>query len=168
MGQIIDDLLQLSKVSRGELNIQPTDLTAIARQVSSTLTLAHPGRSVEVLLEDDLVAHADSHQIQMVIENLLGNAWKYTALRQDARIEFGQLHINDQSVFFVRDNGVGFQMDYSEKLFEPFQRLHSAPEFEGSGIGLAIVQRIILRHGGRIWGEGEPGQGATFYFSLPD
>jgi len=168
MGQIIDDLLRLSKVSRGELNKQRTDLTVLARRVLAELGQGHPERKVAGEVQEQLFAQADPRLIQVVVENLVGNAWKYTTLKPDARIEVGQVQIEGRPTFFVRDNGAGFDMQFAGRLFVPFQRLHAATEFEGSGIGLAIVLRIIQRHGGRIWAEAQPDQGATFYFSLPD
>ena len=168
MGQIIDDLLRLSKVSRGELNKQRTDLTVLARRVLAELGQGHPERKVAGEVQEQLFAQADPRLIQVVVENLVGNAWKYTTLKPEARIEVGQVQIEGRPTYFVRDNGAGFDMQFAGRLFVPFQRLHAAAEFEGSGIGLAIVLRIIQRHGGRIWAEAQPDQGATFYFSLPD
>jgi two-component system, NtrC family, sensor kinase len=165
MARLIDDLLALSRVSRAELDRAETDLSSIARSVAERFARAAPDRQVELHLLDQLVANCDSHLLTIVFENLIGNAWKFTGKRGDARIEIGATGQNPPT-YFVRDNGAGFDMSYASKLFGVFQRLHSAAEFEGTGIGLATVQRIIRRHGGRIWAEGEVGSGATFFFTL--
>ena len=165
MARLIDDLLALSRVTRAELDRAETDLSSIARSVAERLARAAPDRQVELHLLDQLVANCDSHLLTIVFENLIGNAWKFTGKRGDARIEIGATGQNPPT-YFVRDNGAGFDMSYASKLFGVFQRLHSAAEFEGTGIGLATVQRIIRRHGGRIWAEGEVGSGATFFFTL--
>jgi two-component system, NtrC family, sensor kinase len=165
MARLIDDLLALSRVTRAELDRAETDLSSIARSVAERFARAAPDRQVELHLLDQLVANCDSHLLTIVFENLIGNAWKFTGKRGDARIEIGATGQNPPT-YFVRDNGAGFDMSYASKLFGVFQRLHSAAEFEGTGIGLATVQRIIRRHGGRIWAEGEVGSGATFFFTL--
>jgi two-component system, NtrC family, sensor kinase len=165
MARLIDDLLALSRVTRAELDRGETDLSSIARSVAERLARAAPDRQVELLLVDRLVANCDGRLLTIVFENLIGNAWKFTGKRSNARIEIGTTGENPQT-YFVRDNGAGFDMSYASKLFGVFQRLHSAAEFEGTGIGLATVQRIIRRHGGRIWAEGEVGCGATFFFTL--
>jgi two-component system, NtrC family, sensor kinase len=165
MARLIDDLLALSRVTRAELDRGETDLSSIARSVAERLARAAPDRQVELLLADRLVANCDGRLLTIVFENLIGNAWKFTGKRSNARIEIGTTGENPQT-YFVRDNGAGFDMSYASKLFGVFQRLHSAAEFEGTGIGLATVQRIIRRHGGRIWAEGEVGCGATFFFTL--
>jgi two-component system, NtrC family, sensor kinase len=165
MARLIDDLLALSRVTRAELDRAETDLSSIARSVAERLARAAPDRQVELLVVDQLVANCDGHLLTIVFENLIGNAWKFTGKRSDARIEIGATGHN-LNTYFVRDNGAGFDMSYASKLFGVFQRLHSAAEFEGTGIGLATVQRIIRRHGGRIWAEGEVGSGATFFFTL--
>jgi two-component system, NtrC family, sensor kinase len=165
MARLIDDLLALSRVTRAELDRAETDLSSIARNVAERLARAAPDRQVELLVVDQLVANCDDHLLTIVFENLIGNAWKFTGKRSDARIEIGATGQNP-CTYFVRDNGAGFDMSYAAKLFGVFQRLHSAAEFEGTGIGLATVQRIIRRHGGRIWAEGEVGCGATFFFTL--
>lgn len=165
MARLIDDLLALSRVTRAELDRAETDLSSIARNVAERLARAAPDRQVELLVVDQLVAKCDDHLLTIVFENLIGNAWKFTGKRSDARIEIGATGQNP-CTYFVRDNGAGFDMSYAAKLFGVFQRLHSAAEFEGTGIGLATVQRIIRRHGGRIWAEGEVGCGATFFFTL--
>ena len=165
MARLIDDLLALSRVTRAEPDRAETDLSSIARSVAERLARGAPDRQVELHLLDQLVANCDSHLLTIVSENLIGNAWKFTGKRGDARIEIGATGQNPPT-YFVRDNGAGFDMSYASKLFGVFQRLHSAAEFEGTGIGLATVQRIIRRHGGRIWAEGEVGSGATFFFTL--
>jgi len=168
MGQLIEDLLKLSRIHRSELDLGEVDLTLICGEVLAELAGAGPGRAVEVSLQPGLRAQADASLIRVALENLLGNAWKFTARRGDPRIAVGQtLTPGGVRAFFVRDNGAGFDPAYAGKLFHAFERLHSAQEFEGTGIGLAIVQRIVHRHGGRIWAEAEPDRGATFFFTLP-
>jgi len=168
MGQLIDDLLKLSRSTRAPLNRRRLDLSAMARAVLDTLRQGDPSRCTELQVEDGLWADGDPGLLHSVLENLLGNAWKYSAKVPVARIRFGGEPMPDGTVAFcVRDNGAGFDMAYAAKLFGAFQRLHSPTEFEGSGIGLAIVQRILHRHGGRVWAEAEVGQGARFFFQLP-
>jgi light-regulated signal transduction histidine kinase (bacteriophytochrome) len=142
------------------------DLSALAAAVLAQLQRGEPARSVDVSIVPGLVAQGDVHLLRLVLENLLGNAWKFTSTRADGRIEFGQTVVDDRRAYFVRDNGVGFDMAYANKLFGAFQRLHAATEFPGTGIGLATVQRIVHRHGGQVWAEGVVGAGATFYFTL--
>jgi PAS domain S-box-containing protein len=166
MGQIIDDLLQLARLARGELRSEAVDMTALAGEVDAALRAAEPEREVEFEAAPGLRAVGDSRMLRLVLENLLGNAWKYTSRQPRARIEFGTANGAGEPVFFVRDDGAGFDMTYAGKLFGAFQRLHNASEFPGSGIGLATVARVVERHGGRAWGEGAPGRGATFYFTL--
>ena len=166
MGKLIDDLLDLARVSRAEIHREPVDLSALARSVLARLQGTHPGRHVEVVVEPGLVVHADPHLLEVVLTNLLGNAWKFTGKRAAARIELAVRAGEAPTVYLVRDNGAGFDPTYAGKLFGVFQRLHQAHEFEGTGIGLATVQRIIRRHGGRVWAEGEVDRGATFYFTL--
>ncbi len=167
MDRLIQDLLALSRVARADVARARVDLTALARRVADTLKDAEPDRDVEVLVQDSLVVEADPGLLRVVVQNLIGNAWKFTSKRPKARIELGvSVEEAKRVAYFVRDDGAGFDMTYAKKLFGPFQRLHSANEFEGTGIGLATVQRIIRRHGGRIWAEGRPNQGATFYFTL--
>jgi two-component system sensor histidine kinase/response regulator len=166
MSQLIDDLLALARVSRGELQRCNTNLGDLARASAEVLQASDPGRRVEWLIAPDLPADADPRMLKIVFENLLGNAWKFTRKRPDARVEVGQQGRDGQRVYYVRDNGAGFDMNHAEKLFAPFQRLHSTAEFEGTGVGLATVQRIIHRHGGRIWAESATGHGATFSFTL--
>jgi light-regulated signal transduction histidine kinase (bacteriophytochrome) len=142
------------------------DLSALARAIAEEFRRAQPEHEVEVVVEEGLVANGDGSLLRVVLENLLGNAWKFTRNQPHPRVEFGLLEHEDTPTYYVRDNGVGFDMAYAGKLFGAFQRLHSAGEFEGTGIGLATVQRIIHRHGGRVWAEGEVGNGATFFFTL--
>ncbi len=167
MGQLIDDLLSLSRLSQKDLNIGMVDLSTIAQEVVKELRERDPCRTVEFRIADGLVAECDADLVKIVLDNLLGNAWKFTASKDHAVIEFGAIRQNGETVYFVRDNGVGFDMRYAEKLFMPFQRLHGE-EFEGTGIGLATVARVIYRHGGRIWAEGVPNAGATFFFTLSE
>ena len=166
MGQLIDDLLKLSRITRDEMKREPVDLSAIARSIVRDLREADPQREVEVVIADGLTARGDARLMRAALVNLLGNAWKFSSKQPQSRIEFGQTTGADRRTFFVRDNGVGFDMTYADKLFGAFQRLHTQTEFEGTGIGLATVQRIIRRHGGDVWAESQPGKGATFYFSL--
>lgn len=168
MAQLIDDLLELSRVTRSELRRERVDLTALARTTIDALRHSEPGRAVEVIIRDGIVAEGDRKFLSVVLGNLLRNAWKFTGKRTTARIEFGCHEEGGRRVYFVRDDGAGFNMAYANKLFGVFQRLHSASEFEGTGIGLATVQRIVRRHGGRIWAEGEVDRGATFYFTLEE
>ncbi len=167
MGQLIDDLLKLTRVSRGELDRHTVDLSAIARDVAEELAHATPERVGQWVIEPTPECQGDFVLLRNVMENLLGNAWKFTSTRDEPRIEFGcETDEQGHSVYFVRDNGVGFDNIYADKVFGAFQRLHSATEFEGSGIGLASAQLIIRRHGGRIWAKSEPDEGACFYFTL--
>jgi len=166
MGQLIDDLLKLAGVTRAEMRHEHVDLSALARDVAGELREVEPGRAVEVLVADGLVAEGDPRLLRVAIANLLGNAWKFTRSRETARIELGATDKDGTTAYFVRDNGVGFDMTYAGKLFGAFQRLHSSAEFEGTGIGLATVHRVVARHGGRTWAAGEVDRGATFYFTL--
>jgi PAS domain S-box-containing protein len=167
MAQLIDDLLNLSRLTRAPLNPEPTNLSKIAQQVIQNLQRESPDRVVNISIEPNITAQCDPRLIKVVFENLLSNAWKFTSKQEMAQIEFGQADdLQDGHVYFVRDNGAGFDMAYVNKLFGAFQRLHTNSEFPGIGIGLAIVQRIINRHGGRIWAEGVVNTGATFYFTL--
>ncbi|HEX7570999.1 MAG TPA: PAS domain-containing protein, partial [Verrucomicrobiae bacterium] len=167
MGQLIDDLLQLARHSRSEIRRGPVDLSALARAVVEELQKTNPERPVEFVIGPDLAAEADAGLMRVVLENLLGNAWKFTGKQSAAKIEFGRTVRDGAITFYVRDDGVGFSMGYADKLFGAFQRLHTAAEFPGTGIGLATVQRIIQRHNGRVWAESQPNHGATFYFTLP-
>jgi PAS domain S-box-containing protein len=166
MGELIDDLLTLSRVTRRELHRESVNLSALARTIAAHLENRDPGRRVEFRVADGLVASGDAHLLRVALENLLGNAWKFTSRQPAARIELGITTVAGERTYFVRDNGVGFDMTYSGKLFGAFQRLHRGEEFPGTGIGLATVQRIVTRHGGRIWAEAAVGAGATFYFTL--
>jgi light-regulated signal transduction histidine kinase (bacteriophytochrome) len=166
MGQLIDDLLQLSRLMRVEMRRELVDLSALADETVAELRQIQPERQVEFSGNSEMVTTGDERLLRVMLENLLGNAWKFTGKQAQARIEFGATEDEGQTIFFVQDNGVGFDMAYANKLFGAFQRLHGAAEFEGTGIGLATVQRIIHRHGGRVWAEAEIGKGATFYFTL--
>jgi len=166
MDKLIEDLLKLSRVSRSEIQHADINLSAIAEEIAADLAKTEPGRTVEFSILPGVVAKGDERLLRLVIDNLLRNAWKFTQKQPEARIEFGRAN-GDTSPFFVRDNGVGFDMAYAAKLFGVFQRLHSAAEFAGSGVGLAIVQRVINRHGGRVWADAKVNLGATFYFTLP-
>jgi signal transduction histidine kinase len=166
MAQLIEDLLNLSRVSRSEVQQVHVDLSALARTVAAELQRAQPDRAVAFAIESGVTAQGDPGLLRVALENLLGNSWKFTRKHAGARIEFGTVRRDGETMYFVRDDGAGFDMAYAGKLFHPFQRLHSAEEFEGTGIGLATVQRIVRRHGGRVWGEGAVEQGATFYFML--
>jgi signal transduction histidine kinase len=168
MAQLIEDLLNLSRVSRAGLQREPIDVSEMARQVLGDLQQRDPGRTVEVTIWDDMRAHADPRLLRAALENLIGNAWKFTEKSAAARIEIGALSDAGQATYFVRDNGAGFDMAYADKLFGAFQRLHSASEYAGTGIGLATVQRIVHRHGGRVWADAKPGKGAVFFFTLGD
>ena len=168
MAHLIDDLLNLSRVNRSTLRCANTHLGQLARSVADELQALEPERRVEWVIAEDAVAlKADVRLLRVVFENLLGNAWKFVRAQPAPRIEFGSTKRDGALVWFVRDNGAGFDMTYSHKLFSAFQRLHSDSEFPGTGIGLATVRRIIHRHGGQVWAEGEVGKGATFYFTLP-
>jgi PAS domain S-box-containing protein len=167
MNELIDDLLKLSRIGRSELRWQPVNLSALAESIAAELRKAEPERAVALAIEPNLRASGDEHLLGIALTNLLDNAWKFTRDRPNARIDFGFM-AKPEPVFFVRDNGVGFNMAHANKLFGVFQRLHSADEFPGTGIGLATVQRIIKRHRGRVWAAGAVNQGATFYFTLPE
>jgi PAS domain S-box-containing protein len=168
MAQLIEDLLSLAQVARTQLHSEPVDLSAMARSVLSAWQVRQPERDVNVQVENDLHTHGDERLLRVVMENLLGNAWKFSEHQAQARISVGrQLDAAGLPVFFVRDNGAGFDMTYADKLFTPFQRLHAVSEFPGTGIGLATVSRVIGRHGGRLWADAAPGRGATFFFTLP-
>jgi len=166
MHALIDDLLKLSRITRSELRRDRVNLSAMARAIADELADSQPERNTEFIIEDGLHAHGDPSLIRLALENLFGNAWKFTGKRQQARIEFGARQKDGERIFFVQDNGAGFNMEYAGKLFVPFQRMHKDSEFPGTGIGLATVQRVISRHGGRIWAESEMDQGTIFYFTL--
>jgi light-regulated signal transduction histidine kinase (bacteriophytochrome) len=167
MSRLIDDLLLLAQVSRTDMNTEPVDLSAEVTAITAELRAREPGRAVRVAVDDGVRVTADRSLIRTVLQNLVENAWKFTARRENAAIEFGTAAAGDTRVCcYVRDNGAGFDPAFAGKLFEPFQRLHAFTDFPGTGIGLASVQRIIERHGGRVWAEGAVGHGATFYFTL--
>jgi PAS domain S-box-containing protein len=166
MGELIDGLLRLSRLSRSELHREPIDLSIMAIEIATRLREMQPDRKVEFIIGGDLTANGDPQLLRALLENLLGNAWKFTGKVPSAIIEFGSIRNGLQKTFFVKDNGAGFDMTYVDKLFGVFQRLHDVTEFPGTGIGLATVQRIINRHGGTVRAEGEVGKGATFYFTL--
>jgi signal transduction histidine kinase len=167
MEGLIEDMLSLSRVSRAAISREPVDLSALAREVVRELRRDSPGRQAEVSIQDGLEASGDASLIRILMTNLLGNAWKFTSKTAAARIEVGASRDGEETVFHVRDNGAGFDMEYAGKLFGVFQRLHGQEEFPGTGVGLAIVQRVAAKHAGRVWAEGAPGKGATFRFTLP-
>lgn len=167
MGGLIDDLLALSRVTRSELHREPVDVSALAREIADGLQERSPEREMALEIEPDLAAEADPHLLRILLDNLLSNAWKFTRNTPDANVRVAQAEDDGECVFLVQDNGAGFDMAYASKLFGAFQRLHGQDEFPGTGIGLATAQRIVLRHGGRMWAEGAVGKGATFYFTLP-
>lgn len=167
MGTLIDDLLHFSRVSQSEISPARVNLSQSARRIAAMFQESEPQRKVDFSIAEELFVHGDASLLEIVLQNLIGNAWKYSATTDDARIEFGRTIHDGKDAFFVRDNGVGFDMLYKDKLFRVFERLHGE-QFEGTGIGLATVQRIIERHGGSVWAEGALGKGATIYFNLPD
>jgi light-regulated signal transduction histidine kinase (bacteriophytochrome) len=168
MGQLIEDLLSLAQVSRTTLNNKAVDLSALARIILDEWQVRDPERKVVVHIEKGLNAQGDSRLVRVVMENLIGNAWKFSSQQPVSEITVGsRLDAAGLPEFFVKDNGAGFDMAYADKLFTPFQRLHAVAEFPGTGIGLATVSRVIKRHGGRLWAEAAPGKGATFFFTLP-
>jgi len=166
MGTLIDDLLKLARVTRAEIRTEDVDLSGMARDIAADLQRATPERQVEFAIAPGLRARGDTRLLRVALDNLLRNSWKYTSKQAAPRVEFRFGDANGGQAFMIRDNGAGFDMKYADKLFGVFQRLHSAADFEGTGIGLATVRRIINRHGGRIWAEGAVDQGATFYFTL--
>lgn len=168
MGALIDDLLSLARVTRSGMKLEKMNLSAVASEVTDKLKESQPGRRIELRIEEGLETTADPSLLRIALENLLGNAWKFTAKKPLSHIEFGKTRDNGTPAYFVRDDGAGFDPAYAERLFGAFQRLHSTSEFPGTGIGLATVQRIVHRHGGKIWAESAVGQGATFYFTLAE
>jgi PAS domain S-box-containing protein len=166
MGELIDGILKLSRLTRNEMHLEKVDLSALAKEIATRLQETQPERRVKFVIDKGLTARGDPQLLRALLENLLGNAWKFSKKNPRARIEFSLESNGDKNKYFVRDNGAGFDMTYANKLFSAFQRLHDATEFPGTGIGLATVQRIINRHGGTIQAEGEVGKGATFYFTL--
>jgi light-regulated signal transduction histidine kinase (bacteriophytochrome) len=167
MASLIDGLLQLSRIGRKEIQHAACDLSRLAREVSRMLHEQDPHRTTTFEIEDGLTAQGDPQLLRIVLDNLLGNAWKFTARTPGAKIEVGSIVREGKRVYFVRDNGVGFDMAYATKLFGAFQRLHHQSEFPGTGIGLATVQRIVGRHRGKIWAEAAPDRGAAFFLSIP-
>ncbi len=166
MSQLIDDMLMLSRVTRREMKRETVDLSALAKTIAAELARTQPERQVEFIIAPGAVVKGDAELLRAMLENLLGNAWKFTSKNAGGKIEFGITEHDGRTAYFVRDNGVGFDMAYADKLFKAFQRLHAPSEFPGTGIGLATVKRIIHRHGGEVWAKGEAGKGATFYFDL--
>jgi light-regulated signal transduction histidine kinase (bacteriophytochrome) len=166
MGVMIDDLLDLSRLSRREMRHEQVDLSPLAGNVADDLRRVEPGRRARFAIAEGLSATGDTGLLRAVLENLLENAWKFTSKEPEALIEFGAVEREGRPVYYVRDNGVGFDEAYAKGIFDPFQRLHGEEEFEGTGVGLATVARIVRRHGGDLWAEGEVGRGATFYFTL--
>ncbi len=166
MSKLIEDLLDLSRLSRKEVNWTEVDMSALAASIVSELRQADPGRSVATSIEDGLTASADPLLMQIVLSNLIGNAWKFTSKTEKAEIQFGTLEKDGKTVYYVRDKGAGFDPQHATKMFLPFHRLHPDTDFEGTGIGLSIVERIIRSHRGKVWAEGEIGKRATVYFTL--
>jgi signal transduction histidine kinase len=166
MAQLIEALLDLSRLSRTPMRWERVDFAEIATEIVAQLRTIEPSRVVELVVSSDLVVRGDPRLLRVAIENLVRNAWKFTRDRSDSRIQLGRTDVEGVATYFVRDNGAGFDMARAEKLFVPFQRLHSADRFEGTGIGLATVQRIVRRHGGRIWAVAAENQGATFHFTI--
>ena len=167
LGQMMEDLLQLVRLARGGLKPERVDLSAMAQDIVQALRTMDPERQVRIAIEPDIVVTGDARLLRLALENLLGNAWKFTAKKDDAEISIALTSEEDGTAVCVRDNGAGFDQKYADKLFRPFQRLHSESEFQGMGIGLAKAQRVMLAHGGRIWGRAQRGIGATFCFALP-
>ena len=166
MGQLIEDLLELSRVSRAELSLKPVNLSAMAADILQDFRARYPERQIETTIEDGMTVEGDPRLLFTVLDNLLGNAWKFTGKTENPFIAFTRHQLDDVEIYSVRDNGAGFDPAFADKLFAPFQRLHRATDFEGTGVGLAIVHRVIQRHSGRIWTESEPGNGAAFHFTL--
>jgi len=166
MSELVDDLLQLSRLTRGEFHRESFDLSQMVTRICADMQKQDPNRQVTLRIEPDLVVMGDARLLQVALENLLANAWKFTSKHPQALIEFGRIVKNGKGVYFIKDDGAGFDMNYADKLFGAFQRLHDRQEFDGTGIGLATVQRIIHRHGGEVWAEGAVEQGAVIYFSL--
>jgi PAS domain S-box-containing protein len=166
MAQLVDDLLRLSRITRADMAREPVDLSALARSVAEELIAREPARDVAVDIAAGEIVQGDRRLLRVLLENLFANAWKFTSKLPRARIELSAADSNGERVYCVRDDGAGFDMAYAARLFTPFQRLHSAAEFPGNGVGLATVQRIVQRHGGRAWAEGAPGKGAAFYFTI--
>jgi light-regulated signal transduction histidine kinase (bacteriophytochrome) len=168
MNKLIDAFISMARISRAELKIEEIDLSRMVEEIFGFLRSTHPDRNVEVVVAPALQARADERLLRIALENLIGNAWKFTSKKDRARIEFGADDLPDGRVFYVRDNGAGFDRALAHKLFQAFERLHHNSQFEGLGVGLSTVHRVIAKHEGKIWAEGEEGKGATFYFTLPD
>ncbi len=166
MTALIEDMLRLSRATRGKMKIQAINLSTMAEKITEGYRRSQPDRTVTMVVPPNIITNADYGLMLSTLDNLLSNAWKFTANRNQAVIEFGKINELGQWAYYVRDNGVGFDMHYADKLFTPFERLHRQDEFSGTGIGLATVQRIIHRHGGEVWGKSEPDKGATFFFTL--
>src|SRR6202041_3223270 len=167
MAALIDDMPQLSRVNRAQIDRERVDVSGLAQTVAEELGRQNPDHEVAVLIQPELIAHADRGLMRILLENLLGNAWKFTARAADARIEFRADVSGTETVFLVQDNGAGFDMAHAGALFQPFQRLHDVADFPGTGIGLATVQRIVDHHSGRIWAQGTVGCGAAVFFTIP-
>ena len=167
LGKLIDDILELSRLSRAEMHITTVDLSQLARSILEEMRQAEPSRQVEVVVQPGLEAQGDPGLLRVALENLLGNAWKFTSHHPRARIEFGATEVRGRTAFYVRDDGAGFDPKYAHRLFGVFERLHDPDQFPGTGVGLASVKRVVSRHGGEVWAEGEVERGATFYFTLP-
>jgi light-regulated signal transduction histidine kinase (bacteriophytochrome) len=166
MSELIGDMLSLSRVTRVELHRKNVNLSTIAKDVINTLQKIEPKRSVRIAIQENVFANCDPGLMKIVMENLLSNSWKFTRRKEDPMIGFGVDFKEDNAIYYVRDNGAGFDMKFIERLFKPFHRLHSESEFEGTGVGLATVYRIIKKHGGDIWADAIKNKGATFYFTL--
>lgn len=166
MEELVEALLALSRVTRSEMQREEVDVSLIVREIAAGLQQAEPERRVDFDIAPNVTAYGDPQLLMLALENLLGNAWKYTRKCDEARVEFGVVEVDGETAYFIRDNGAGFDMNKAANLFQPFHRLHNTNDFPGTGVGLATVQRIIQRHGGRVWGKGEPDKGATFYFTL--
>jgi light-regulated signal transduction histidine kinase (bacteriophytochrome) len=166
MAQLIDDMLKFSHITRVEMNHDTVNLSSLAMGIMKELQKSQPDRQVKLKIADELIVEGDTNLLRVLLHNLLGNAWKYTGRHPSAEIEVGSMLENDRTVYFVKDDGAGFDMAYADKLFSPFSRLHTTDEFPGTGIGLATSQRIVIRHGGAIWVKGIVEKGATVYFTL--
>jgi signal transduction histidine kinase len=166
MNRLVEELLNLSRISRQDVKREKFDMSALAASIFSEFQETDRGRKVDIFIQRDLSSRADPDLMKIVLTNLLGNAWKFTSKIEKARIEFGAFESDGETVYYVKDNGAGFDSENKEKIFLPFHRLHTDQEFEGTGIGLSIVERIIFKHGGRVWIEGEVGKGAVVYFTL--
>jgi light-regulated signal transduction histidine kinase (bacteriophytochrome) len=166
LAELMDDLLHLSRMTRADINVDKVNLSELAQKVVDELKKSEPRRKVEIIINPDMIVYGDRNMLDIMLENLIGNAWKYSRKTAKPKIEIGITENSGKQAYFVRDNGVGFDLVYVNKLFKPFQRLHVETEFAGNGIGLATVQRIVRRHGGQVWAEAKVGEGATFYFTL--